>query len=191
MNRVEEDGNWTLMCPNECAHLFDTYGGEFGKLYEGYEKVGKGRKTIRARELWEKILEAQIETGNPYMLYKDAVNRKSNQKNLGTIRSSNLCTEIMEYTAQDEVAVCNLASIALPMFVTEKEDGTKFFNHKKLFEVAKKVTKNLDTVIDQNYYPVKEAENSNMRHRPVGIGDRKSTRLNSSHTDISRMPSSA
>jgi len=170
MKRVEEDGNWTLMCPNECPHLFDTYGDEFEKLYEGYEKVGKGRKTIRARELWEKILESQIETGNPYMLYKDAVNRKSNQKNLGTIRSSNLCTEIMEYTAEDEVAVCNLASIALPMFVTEKEDGTKFFNHKKLFDVAKKVTKNLDTVIDQNYYPVKEAENSNMRHRPVGIG---------------------
>jgi len=170
MKRVEEDGQWTLMCPNECPHLFDTYGDEFEKLYEGYEKVGKGRKTIRARELWEKILESQIETGNPYMLYKDAANRKSNQKNLGTIRSSNLCTEIMEYTAKDEVAVCNLASIALPMFVTEKEDGTKFFNHKKLFDVAKKVTKNLDTVIDQNYYPVKEAENSNMRHRPVGIG---------------------
>jgi len=170
MKRVEEDGQWTLMCPNECPHLFDTYGDEFEKLYEGYEKVGKGRKTIRARELWEKILESQIETGNPYMLYKDAVNRKTNQKNLGTIRSSNLCTEIMEYTAEDEVAVCNLASIALPMFVTEKEDGTKFFNHKKLFDVAKKVTKNLDTVIDQNFYPVKEAENSNMRHRPVGIG---------------------
>ena len=170
MKRVEEDGSWTLMCPNECPHLFDTYGDEFEKLYQGYEKVGKGRKTIRARELWEKILEAQIETGNPYMLYKDAVNRKSNQKNLGTIRSSNLCTEIMEYTAQDEVAVCNLASIALPMFVTEKEDGSKFFNHKRLFEVAKKVTKNLDTVIDQNFYPVKEAENSNRRHRPIGIG---------------------
>jgi len=170
MKRVEEDGNWTLMCPNECPHLFDTYGDEFEKLYQGYEKVGKGRKTIKARELWEKILEAQIETGNPYMLYKDAANRKSNQKNLGTIRSSNLCTEIMEYTADDEVAVCNLASIALPMFVTEKENGEKFFNHKKLFEVAKKVTKNLDIVIDQNYYPVKEAENSNMRHRPVGIG---------------------
>jgi len=170
MKRVEEDGPWTLMCPNECPHLFDTYGDEFEKLYEGYEKVGKGRKTIRARELWEKILEAQIETGNPYMLYKDAANRKSNQKNLGTIRSSNLCTEIMEYTSEDEVAVCNLASIALPMFVTEKEDGSKFFNHKKLFDVTKKVTKNLDTVIDQNYYPVVEAENSNMRHRPVGIG---------------------
>jgi len=170
MKRVQEDGKWTLMCPNECPHLFDTYGDEFEKLYEGYEKVGKGRKTIKARELWEKILESQIETGTPYMLYKDAVNRKTNHKNLGTIRSSNLCTEIMEYTANDEVAVCNLASIALPMFVTEKENGEKFFNHKKLFEVTKKVTRNLDTVIDMNYYPVKEAENSNFRHRPVGLG---------------------
>jgi len=170
MKRVEEDGNWTLMCPNECPHLFDTYGDEFEKLYTGYEKVGKGRKTIKARDLWEKILEAQIETGNPYMLYKDAANRKSNQKNLGTIRSSNLCTEIMEYTAKDEVAVCNLASIAIPMFVEEDKDGVKFFNHKKLFKVTKKITKNLDTVIDRNYYPVKEAENSNVRHRPIGLG---------------------
>lgn len=170
MKRVEEDGEWTLMCPNECPHLYDTYGDEFEKLYTGYEKVGKGRKTIKARELWEKILEAQIETGNPYMLYKDAVNRKSNHKNLGTIRSSNLCTEIMEYTAPDEVAVCNLASIAIPMFVTENAEGEKFFDHKKLFKVTKKITKNLDTVIDQNFYPVPEAENSNMRHRPVGIG---------------------
>ena len=170
MKRVQEDGDWTLMCPNECPHLFDTYGDEFENLYEGYEKVGKGRKTIRARELWEKILESQIETGTPYMLYKDAVNRKSNQKNLGTIRSSNLCTEIMEYTAHDEVAVCNLASIALPMFVSENEEGEKFFNHKKLFDVTKKVIRNLDTVIDRNYYPVKEAENSNFRHRPVGLG---------------------
>ncbi len=132
--------------------------------------VGKGRKTIKARELWEKILEAQIETGNPYMLYKDAANRKSNQKNLGTIRSSNLCTEIMEYTAKDEVAVCNLASIAIPMFVEENENGDKFFNHKKLFNVTKKITSNLDTVIDRNYYPVTEAENSNLRHRPIGFG---------------------
>ena len=170
MKRVQEDGTWTLMCPNECPHLYDTYGDEFEKLYEGYEKVGKGRKTIKARELWEKILESQIETGTPYMLYKDSVNRKTNHKNLGTIRSSNLCTEIMEYTANDEVAVCNLASIALPMFVTEKENGEKFFNHKKLFDVTKKVTRNLDTVIDMNYYPVKEAENSNFRHRPIGLG---------------------
>ena len=170
MNRVQEDGSCTLLFPNECPHLFDTYGDEFEKLYEGYEKVGKGRKTIRARELWEKILESQIETGTPYMLYKDAVNRKSNHKNLGTIRSSNLCTEIMEYTANDEVAVCNLASIALPMFISENEKGEKYFNHKKLYDVTKKVIRNLDTVIDRNYYPVKEAENSNFRHRPVGLG---------------------
>lgn len=170
MKRVEENGDWTLMCPNECPHLFDTYGEEFEKLYTGYETVGKGRKTIKARLLWEKILEAQIETGNPYMLYKDAANRKSNQKNLGTIRSSNLCTEIMEYTAKDEVAVCNLASIALPMFVEEDENGTKFFNHQKLHKITKKITRNLDTVIDRNYYPVKEAENSNFRHRPIGLG---------------------
>jgi ribonucleoside-diphosphate reductase alpha chain len=170
MKRVEENGDWTLMCPNECPHLFDTYGDEFEKLYTGYEKVGKGRKTIKARELWEKILEAQIETGNPYMLYKDAANRKSNQKNLGTIRSSNLCTEIMEYTAKDEVAVCNLASIAIPMFINENKNGEKYFNHQRLFEVTKKITRNLDTVIDQNYYPVKEAENSNFRHRPIGLG---------------------
>ncbi|MDT8418054.1 MAG: ribonucleoside-diphosphate reductase subunit alpha, partial [Lutibacter sp.] len=170
MKRVEENGDWTLMCPNECPHLFDTYGEEFEKLYTGYEKVGKGRKTIKARLLWEKILEAQIETGNPYMLYKDAANRKSNQKNLGTIRSSNLCTEIMEYTAKDEVAVCNLASIALPMFVDEDENGIKFFNHQKLHKITKKITRNLDTVIDRNYYPVKEAENSNFRHRPIGLG---------------------
>jgi len=170
MKRVEENGDWTLMCPNECPRLFDTYGDEFEKLYTGYEQVGKGRKTIKARELWEKILEAQIETGNPYMLYKDAANRKSNQKNLGTIRSSNLCTEIMEYTAKDEVAVCNLASVAIPMFVEEDKEGVKFFNHKKLFTVTKKITRNLDTVIDRNYYPVKEAENSNVRHRPIGLG---------------------
>jgi len=170
MKRVEENGEWTLMCPNECPHLFDTYGEEFEKLYTGYEKVGKGRKTIKARELWEKILEAQIETGNPYMLYKDAANRKSNQKNLGTIRSSNLCTEIMEYTAKDEVAVCNLASIAVPMYIEEDEKGKKYFNHQKLFKVTKKITRNLDTVIDRNYYPVKEAENSNFRHRPIGLG---------------------
>lgn len=170
MKRVQEDGEWTLMCPHECPHLYDTYGEEFERLYTGYEAAGKGRKTIRARELWEKILESQIETGTPYMLYKDAANRKSNQKNLGTIRSSNLCTEIMEYTAKDEVAVCNLASIALPMFVSEKENGEKYFNHKKLFDVTKKVTRNLDTVIDANFYPVQEAENSNFRHRPVGLG---------------------
>lgn len=165
MKRVENDAEWTLMCPNECPGLYDCHGDEFEALYTSYEKEGKGRKTIRARELWEKILESQIETGTPYMLYKDAANRKSNQKNLGTIRSSNLCTEIMEYTSPDEVAVCNLASIALPMFI---KDGA--FDHDELFRVTKRVTKNLNRVIDRNYYPVIEAENSNMRHRPVGLG---------------------
>ncbi|WBX68808.1 ribonucleoside-diphosphate reductase subunit alpha [Tenacibaculum dicentrarchi] len=170
MERVQQDGDWTLMCPQECPNLFDTYGDEFNRLYTGYEAAGKGRKTIKARELWEKILESQIETGTPYMLYKDAANRKSNQKNLGTIRSSNLCTEIMEYTAQDEVAVCNLASIAIPMFVAEDKNGKKFFDHDELYKVTKKVIRNLDTVIDRNYYPVVEAKNSNERHRPVGLG---------------------
>lgn len=165
MKRVEEDGNWTLMCPNECPGLYDVHSEEFDELYLKYEAANKGRKTVKARELWEKVLESQIETGLPYMLYKDAANRKSNQKNLGTIRSSNLCTEIMEYTAADEVAVCNLASISLPMFV---EDGV--FNHQYLFEVTKRITRNLNKVIDRNYYPIKEAENSNMRHRPVGLG---------------------
>ena len=165
MKRVENDAEWTLMCPNECPGLYDCHGDEFEALYTSYEKEGKGRKTIRARELWEKILESQIETGTPYMLYMDAANRKSNQKNLGTIRSSNLCTEIMEYTSPDEVAVCNLASIALPMFI---KDGA--FDHDELFRVTKRVTKNLNRVIDRNYYPVIEAENSNMRHRPVGLG---------------------
>jgi ribonucleoside-diphosphate reductase alpha chain len=165
MKRVQENGNWTLMCPNECPGLYDVYGDDFEKMYTDYEKAGKGRKTIKAHELWEKILESQIETGTPYMLYKDAANRKSNQKNLGTIRSSNLCTEIMEYTSKDEIAVCNLASISLPMFV---ENGK--FDHKLLYDVTKRVTRNLNKVIDRNYYPVKEAENSNLRHRPVGLG---------------------
>ena len=165
MKRVQENGDWTLMCPNECPGLYDVYGEEFEALYTSYEKAGKGRKTIKAHELWEKILESQIETGTPYMLYKDAVNRKSNQKNLGTIRSSNLCTEIMEYTSADEVAVCNLASISLPMFV---ENGK--FDHEALYNVTKRVTRNLNKVIDRNYYPVKEAENSNLRHRPIGLG---------------------
>ncbi len=165
MKRVKENADWTLMCPNECPGLYDAYGEEFERLYEKYEAENKGRKTIKARELWTKILESQIETGTPYILYKDAANEKSNQKNLGTIRSSNLCTEIIEYTAPDEVAVCNLASIALPMFV---EEGA--FDHDKLFEVTYKVTKNLNRIIDRNYYPVPEARNSNMRHRPVGLG---------------------
>lgn len=165
MKRVEEDAHWTLMCPHECPGLADTYGEKFEELYTSYEREGRGRKTIRARELWNTILESQIETGTPYMLYKDACNEKSNQKNLGTIKSSNLCTEIVEYTAADEVAVCNLASIALPKFVV---DGV--FDHKKLFEVTVVATKNLNKIIDNNYYPVEEAERSNMRHRPIGIG---------------------
>jgi ribonucleoside-diphosphate reductase alpha chain len=165
MKRVQENGVWTLMCPNECPGLYDVYGEEFETLYTSYEAAGKGRKTIKAHELWEKILESQIETGTPYMLYKDAANRKSNQKNLGTIRSSNLCTEIMEFTSKDEIAVCNLASLSLPMFV---EKGV--FNHDLLFTVTKRVTRNLNKVIDRNYYPVVEGENSNKRHRPIGLG---------------------
>lgn len=165
MKRVEENSTWTLMCPNECPGLYNIHGEEFDELYLKYESENKGRKTIKARELWEKILESQIETGTPYMLYKDSANRKSNQKNLGTIRSSNLCTEILEYTSPDEVAVCNLASIALPMFVKNDE-----FDHKQLYKTTKQVIRNLNKVIDRNYYPVKEAKNSNMRHRPVGLG---------------------
>ena len=166
MKRVEENGDWTLMCPNECPGLPETHSAEFDALYLKYEKEGKGRKTIKAQDLWFKILESQIETGTPYMLFKDAANAKSNQQNLGTIRSSNLCTEIIEYTAPDEVAVCNLASVALPKFV--KSDGT--FDHEKLFEITYEITKNLNRIIDRNYYPVIEARNSNMRHRPIGIG---------------------
>ena len=255
MQRVKDNGTWTLMCPNECPGLSDCWGEEFEKLYTKYEAEGKGRETIKAQDLWYKIIESQIETGNPYMLYKDAANRKSNQQNLGTIKSSNLCTEIIEYTAPDEIAVCNLGSIALPKFV---KDGA--FDHDKLFEVTYQLTVNLNKIIDGNYYPVPETRNSNMRHRPIGIGvqgladafilmrfpfdseeakklnreifetiyyasctaskdlarrdgayesfpgspaskgilqfdmwnvDRKSTRLNSSHEWISRMPSSA
>ena len=165
MKRVEQNAEWTLMCPNECPDLYNVHGDEFDKLYLKYESEGRGRKTLNARDLWEKILESQIETGTPYMLYKDSANRKSNQKNLGTIRSSNLCTEILEYTSADEIAVCNLASIALPMFVKDGE-----FDHQSLFDVTVRVTKNLNRVIDRNYYPVKEAENSNFRHRPIGLG---------------------
>ncbi len=166
MKRVEENGEWTLMCPHECPGLSETYGAEFEELYMQYEAAGKGRKTIKAQDLWFKILESQIETGTPYMLYKDAANSKSNQQNLGVIKSSNLCTEIMEYTAPDEIAVCNLASLALPKFVTEA--GT--FDHDKLFEVTYQATVNLNRIIDENYYPVEEARNSNMRHRPIGLG---------------------
>lgn len=165
MKRVKEDSTWSLFCPHEAPHLYECHGAEFEALYEKYEREGKQRKTIPARELWNKILESQVETGTPYILYKDHANGKSNQKNLGTIRSSNLCTEIIEYTAQDEVAVCNLASLALPKFISNGK-----FDHEKLAEVTKVATKNLNKIIDVNYYPVPEARNSNMRHRPIGLG---------------------
>lgn len=167
MQRVEADEDWTLMCPAECPGLQDTWGDEFNALYTGYERAGKGRRTIKARLLFNEIIQAQIETGVPYMLYKDACNRKSNQQNLGTIRCSNLCTEIVEYTSPDEVAVCNLASIALPKFVDKK---AKTFDYQKLIEVTATIVRNLNKVIDRNYYPVPEARKSNMRHRPVGLG---------------------
>jgi ribonucleoside-diphosphate reductase alpha chain len=170
MKRVEANEDWSLFCPHEAPGLADCYGDEFERLYEKYEKEGRARETIKAQELWFEILESQIETGTPYILYKDAANSKSNQKNLGTIKSSNLCTEIMEYTSPDEVAVCNLASIALPKDVTTGKDGKKYFDHKKLYEVTKVVTKILNKVIDVNYYPVPEARKSNFRHRPVGLG---------------------
>ena len=166
MKRVKENGSWTLMCPHECPGLSDSHSEKFEKLYLKYEKEGKGRKTMKAQDLWFKILESQIETGTPYMLYKDSANAKSNQQNLGTIKSSNLCTEIIEYTAPDEVAVCNLASLALPKYVTNE----KTFDHDKLFEVTYQATVNLNRIIDENYYPVEEARNSNMRHRPIGLG---------------------
>lgn len=165
MKRVEDNADWSLFSPDEAPGLHECYGEEFEALYEKYEKEGRARKTIKAQDLWFAIIDAQIETGNPYMLYKDAANKKSNQKNVGTIKSSNLCTEIMEYTAPDEVAVCNLASVALPKFVT---DGV--FDHNKLYEVVYQMTINLNKIIDGNYYPVEEAKNSNMRHRPIGIG---------------------
>ena len=167
MERVEQNADWSFFCPNECPGLQDAYGEEFKQLYESYEAQGLARETVPARTVWDKVVEAQIETGTPYMLYKDSANMKSNQKNLGTIRSSNLCTEIMEYTSKDEVAVCNLASIALPRFVNLE---TKEFDFQKLYDVTYHVTGNLNRVIDVNYYPVEEARNSNMRHRPIGLG---------------------
>ncbi|MBL7832127.1 MAG: ribonucleoside-diphosphate reductase subunit alpha, partial [Saprospiraceae bacterium] len=166
MERVKADGDWSLFCPNEAPGLFDTYGGEFEALYHKYEAEGRARKTVKAQDLWFTILESQIETGNPYLLFKDAANKKSNQQNLGTIRSSNLCTEILEYTSPDEVAVCNLASISLPKFV--KAD--KSFDFEKLYDVTRVITRNLNKIIDINYYPIPEAQNSNFRHRPIGIG---------------------
>lgn len=167
MKRVEADGMWSLFCPHECPGLADTYGAEFESLYARYEEEGKAKKTVRAQDLWFAILESQVETGSPYMLYKDSVNEKSNQKNLGTIKSSNLCTEIMEYTAPDEVAVCNLASVALNKFVNAE---TREYDHAALYDVVRRMTLNLNRIIDINYYPVPEAKNSNMRHRPIGLG---------------------
>ena len=166
MERVQNNEDWSLFCPNEAPGLHDVYGGEFEALYHQYEKEGRARSTVKAQDLWFHILESQIETGTPYILYKDACNKKSNQKNLGTIKSSNLCTEIVEYTAPDEVAVCNLASISLSKFV----DEDKSFDFDKLYEITRVVTRNLNKIIDINYYPIPEARNSNMRHRPIGIG---------------------
>jgi ribonucleoside-diphosphate reductase alpha chain len=165
MKRVEANEDWSLFCPNEAPNLHETFGDEFEALYHKYEAEGKARKTVKAQELWFAILDAQIETGTPYLLYKDAANKKSNQQNLGTIKSSNLCTEIMEYTSPDEVAVCNLASLALPRFVVNGK-----FDHQKLYEVTYHATRNLNRIIDHNYYPVEEARTSNMRHRPIGLG---------------------
>lgn len=165
MERVEANGEWSLFCPNEAPGLDECYGEKFRELYTRYETEGRARRTVPAQELWFAILESQIETGTPYMLYKDACNEKSNQKNLGTIKSSNLCTEILEYTSPDEIAVCNLASIALPRFVINGK-----FDHQRLFEITYVITKNLNKVIDINYYPVEAARRSNMRHRPIGIG---------------------
>jgi ribonucleoside-diphosphate reductase alpha chain len=165
MRRVEANEEWTLFCPHEAPGLADCHGAEFEALYERYEKEGRGRKTIKAQELWFAVLDAQVETGTPYLLYKDAANAKSNQKNLGTIKSSNLCTEIMEFTSDKEVAVCNLASLALPRYVINGE-----FDHAKLYEVTYQATLNLNKIIDNNYYPVPEAEYSNLRHRPIGLG---------------------
>ena len=167
MERIKKNGKWTLFCPNECQELFNVYGDKFNKLYEEYESAGRGRKTINARDLWFNILDSQMETGTPYLLYKDAANLKSNQKNLGTIKSSNLCTEIIEYSDENETAVCNLASIALPTFVDEK---SKTFDYEKLHQVAKVVTSNLNKVIDVNFYPTEKAKRSNLSHRPIGIG---------------------
>jgi len=172
MERVKANGEWTLMCPDECPGLSDVYGHEFEKLYTFYEKSGKGRQTIKARDLWFRVLDAQMETGTPYLLYKDAVNNKCNQKNLGTIKSSNLCCEITEYSDQDETAVCNLASIALPAFVKDdpNDPDNKLFDYEKLHSVAMTVTYNLNKVIDVNFYPTEKTKRSNMRHRPIGIG---------------------
>ena len=170
MRRVEADADWTLMSPDKCPDLYLKYGKEYEDLYTQYEREGRGNKVVKARYIWELFLQAQIETGMPYLGFKDAINEKNNQKNLGTIQSSNLCHEICEYTSKDEIAVCNLASIALPKFVETNKDGILEFNYEKLRDITKQVIKNLNKVIDYNFYPVKEAETSNRRHRPTGAG---------------------
>lgn len=170
MERVKQDGIWTLMCPDECPGLSDVYGEDFVKLYESYETANKGREIVKARSIWFKILDAQMETGTPYMLYKDAANRKSNQKNLGTIKSSNLCTEIIEYSDGNETAVCNLASIGLPSFIRQDETTGAYFDFAELHKVAGIITRNLNRIIDINFYPTDKTRESNMRHRPIGIG---------------------
>lgn len=172
MERVKANGEWTLMCPDECPGLSDVYGEDFEKLYTFYEKSGRGRQTVKARDLWFRVLDAQMETGTPYLLYKDAVNKKCNQKNLGTIKSSNLCCEITEYSDEDETAVCNLASIALPAFVKDATDGSgkKVFDYEQLHAVTRTVTYNLNRIIDVNFYPTEKTRRSNKRHRPIGIG---------------------
>lgn len=170
MERVKKDGDWTLMCPDECPGLSDVYGDEFKELYEKYEGENRGKKTVKARDLWFQVLDAQMETGTPYLLYKDACNRKSNQQNVGMIKSSNLCTEIIEYSDSEETAVCNLASISLPNFVNDTDPENVFFDHEKLHVVTKVVTYNLNRIIDVNFYPTEKTRKSNMRHRPIGIG---------------------
>ena len=170
MQRVRDNDMWSLFCPHECPGMGDSHGEEFEKLYNGYELAGKARKVVKAQDLWFEILESQTETGTPYMLFKDHANKKSNQKNLGTIKSSNLCTEIIQYTSKDEVAVCNLASLALPKYLKTNERGFLVFDHEELYRVTKVATKNLNKIIDRNYYPVEEARVSNFRHRPIGLG---------------------
>jgi ribonucleotide reductase alpha subunit len=167
MERVKNNAKWNLFCPHECPGLSDVYGEKFTELYETYESANLSKKTINARDLWFKILDSQMETGTPYILFKDAANKKSNQQNLGTIKSSNLCTEIIEYSDENETAVCNLASIGLPSFVNE---DTKCFDYEKLHQVVKVVTNNLNKVIDINFYPTEKTRRSNLLHRPIGIG---------------------
>jgi ribonucleoside-diphosphate reductase alpha chain len=170
MERVKADAQWTIMCPDECPGLSDVYGQEFVDLYWSYENAGRGRRTLKARELWFQILDAQMETGTPYLLYKDACNKKSNQKNLGTIKSSNLCSEVVQYSDKDETAVCNLASIGLPTFIDTTDPDNQFIDYDKLHTVSKIVTYNLNKIIDINYYPTEKTRVSNVRHRPIGIG---------------------